>query len=202
MAESLKPLHDDNQNPPGSRRCGRRIAARDYRKRVRFMTTPLYWIDGPWPGKLAIAPRPRGGDWLAEELDSWRALGISGVVSTLTDHEATELNLTGEADECVRSGLWFSQFPIDDRDVPKSRTDALAASREWDERLRNGESVAIHCRQGVGRSALMAALLLTTEGVSPSEAWRRIEAARKTPVPDTAEQKAWVERVIAAVHLT
>ena len=26
------------------------------------MPAGLYWIDGPWPGKLAVAARPRGGE--------------------------------------------------------------------------------------------------------------------------------------------
>ena len=32
------------------------------------MGTKLYWVDGPWLGKLALAARPRGGDWLCDEL--------------------------------------------------------------------------------------------------------------------------------------
>ena len=31
------------------------------------MWTSLYWIDGPWKGKLALSGRPRGGDWLKDE---------------------------------------------------------------------------------------------------------------------------------------
>jgi len=39
------------------------------------MLTELHWVDGPWPGRLAVAARPRGGDWLAvpekEEQGRW-----------------------------------------------------------------------------------------------------------------------------------
>jgi hypothetical protein len=31
----------------------------------------IYWINTPWPGRLAIVPRPRGGDWLEEEVGAW-----------------------------------------------------------------------------------------------------------------------------------
>jgi len=58
----------------------------------------------------------------------------------------------------------------------------------------SGKSVTIHCRQSVGRSALLAATLLVEAGINPDEAFRRIEAARGCPVPDTPEQRAWVER--------
>ena len=51
------------------------------------MLTELYWIDGPWPGKLAISARARGGDWLEDEMRGWRRNGIDTVVSLLTPAE-------------------------------------------------------------------------------------------------------------------
>jgi hypothetical protein len=30
------------------------------------MKPELFWIPTPSPGRLAMAPRPRGGDWLDE----------------------------------------------------------------------------------------------------------------------------------------
>jgi len=39
------------------------------------MLTELRWVNGPWPCLLAVAARPRGGDWLAvpekEEQGRW-----------------------------------------------------------------------------------------------------------------------------------
>lgn len=43
------------------------------------MRTELHWVDGPWPGKLAIGSRPRGGDWLADEVADWHRAGIEEV---------------------------------------------------------------------------------------------------------------------------
>ena len=39
------------------------------------MSTRLYWADGPWSGKLALAARPRGGDWLEMKLPPGERLG-------------------------------------------------------------------------------------------------------------------------------
>src|SRR5437660_6757367 len=40
--------------------CGQSPARRhDEGTRV----TKFYWVNGPWNGKLALAGRPRGGDW-------------------------------------------------------------------------------------------------------------------------------------------
>ena len=57
------------------------------------MRAELYWIEGPWPGRLAIVPRPRGGEWLEDEIRSWKQAGVNVVVSLLTNDEITELGL-------------------------------------------------------------------------------------------------------------
>ena len=51
------------------------------------MGADLYPIPGPWRGRLAIVPRPRGGDWLEDQVRGWRALGIGVVVSLLVSQE-------------------------------------------------------------------------------------------------------------------
>jgi protein-tyrosine phosphatase len=50
----------------------------------------------------------------------------------------------------------------------------------------------VHCRQGIGRSSLVAACVLVISGESPQSAFEHIERARGRSVPDTAEQKEWV----------
>jgi protein-tyrosine phosphatase len=95
------------------------------------MWTELHWINGPWPAKLAVFARPRGGDWLADEMASWKRQGDTNLV--------------------------------------------------------------IHCRQGIGRSGLAACLLAKT-GLSPGAAIEMVSAARGVPVPETKEQRAWIDR--------
>ena len=48
------------------------------------MRKDLYWLNGPWQGKLAMAARPRGGDWLEDDLSSWKREGVDTVLSLLT----------------------------------------------------------------------------------------------------------------------
>lgn len=59
--------------------------------------------------------------------------------------------------------------------------------------LRQGKGVAIHCRQGVGRAGMIAASLLVEQGVPPAEAIRRVSAARGIQIPETPEQRLWIE---------
>jgi len=47
---------------------------------------------------------------------------------------------------------------------------------------------------GVGRAALVAASVLVILGMPVATAWAQIEQARGCPVPDTPEQRAWVEQ--------
>ena len=61
------------------------------------MRDKVYWITGPWRGRLAILPRPRGGDWLEDETRGWRAAGIDAVVTLLEATEESELDLGGES---------------------------------------------------------------------------------------------------------
>ncbi len=157
------------------------------------MRTELYWINGPWLGRLAISSRPRGGDWLDDEIRSWQRAGLSVIVSLLTSEESAELDLTQEAKLCQNHGLQFISFPIVDRSVPASRRNAIELIKKLDEALTAGKHVLIHCRQGIGRAALIAAGLLVSSDVDAETAFQRISSARGVVVPETAEQRKWVK---------
>ena len=153
----------------------------------------VYWIDGPWPGKLAIVARPRGGDWLQDEVASWAHTGLVVVLSLLEVEEANELDLTGEADYCQANDVEFVAFPIPDRGVPSSRDDTFRLVKSLEAKLVTGKAVGIHCRQGIGRSGMIAACLLVSSGVSSDEAFSRLSEARGLSIPETDEQRAWVD---------
>lgn len=163
------------------------------------MRTEVYWIEGPWSGRLAIMPRPRGGDWLEDEISSWRRLGIDVIVSALRREENEELDLIQEQQESERAGIEFMAFPIVDRGVPLSVKVALELVRRLEQELARGKKVAIHCRQGVGRAALLAACVLAVSGVDPASAWERLAVSRGCVVPDTTEQREWVVRFVRAM---
>jgi protein-tyrosine phosphatase len=151
----------------------------------------LYWIEGLPAGRLAVATRPRGGDWLEDDLRAARDAGIEVLVSMLTREEETELGLGEEMSVANAVGLEFVGLPVPDYSVPAFEAVAptfgsLAAA------IRRGRSVAIHCRIGIGRSSLAVASILTLLGDAPSKAWSRVEAARGVPVPDTEAQRQWV----------
>lgn len=165
------------------------------------MTPTLYWVEGPWKGRLAISARPRGNDWLEEEIKGWRASGVTVVASLLTPEEVQTLGLDEEAKLSKDSGLDLRNFSVEDRSVPMTWSDALDFMHGLEKELLAGKNVAVHCRQGLGRSALVAAGLLVMAGISPELAIKRVSAARGCPVPETAEQSHWVAQLAhEAVH--
>jgi protein-tyrosine phosphatase len=140
---------------------------------------------------LAVLPRPRGGDWLDDEVGGWKAAGVDVVVSLLEKEELEEFDITSEADACRKHGVEFISHPIADRGLPPSPRAFADLVRGLEEKLAAGKGIGVHCRQGVGRSALLAACLLIAAGVDAETAWARVAAARGRPVPDTAEQRGW-----------
>jgi protein-tyrosine phosphatase len=155
--------------------------------------TELYWIEQAGPGKLAIFPRPRGEDWLADEVRDWATAGLQVIVSLLTAEEVAELGLTQEAELCQTHGLEFISFPIIDRSVPTSRKETLRLASRLADLLKVGKHIGIHCRQGVGRASLVAACTLIQTGLNADAAFALIGAARGLAVPETPEQERWVK---------
>lgn len=161
------------------------------------MPNELYWVGGPWPGKLAIGPRPRGGDWLEGEIGGWSGVGMDTVLSLLTPEEEDTLDLKKEAALVREHGMSFVSLPIPDRQVPASPTELSATIDRVNTALSAGKNVLIHCRQGIGRTGLVAACMLVTKGWPPSTAIKHLTAIRGVVIPETAEQRDWIDHFAA-----
>jgi protein-tyrosine phosphatase len=120
--------------------------------------------------------------------------GVDVLVSMLQPDEATELGLSAEAKLCVAGGIQFRSFPIPDRETPPSSEAFAKFVEELRVEAHAGRSVAVHCRASIGRSSLLLAALLTAEGYTADDAFRRLTTARGLQVPDTPDQIRWVER--------
>ena len=166
-----------------------------------MISTRLYWIDGPWPGKLAMAARPRGGDWLDSEMAGWRRANVDTVFSLLTPAEEADLGLEAEEETAKSHGLRFLRFSIPDRQVPDSEVAFSRALEELEAELEADRNVVLHCRQGLGRTGIAAACLLITKGATPEAALRQLSMIRGVTLPETSEQRQWIDRyaVLAAI---
>src|SRR5690349_5978809 len=107
------------------------------------MWTQPYWIDGPWPGRLALAARPRSGEWIGEEVGNWKKAGIASVLSLLTPQEEKDLDRQNEQCEVKAQGIEFTSLPIPDRDVPSSEANLATILEKLDHNLSVGKNVVI-----------------------------------------------------------
>jgi protein-tyrosine phosphatase len=158
------------------------------------MQPEIYWIKSPWNGQLAVLPRPRGGEWLEDEIAGFRRAGVDVMVSALEKPEEAMLELTEESELCRAKGIEFISFPITDGTAPVSEKAVAELARLLESRLALGKNVAIHCRAGIGRCATLAACVLVLSGMNHQTAFERIGQARGCHVPDKKEQEEWVER--------
>ena len=156
------------------------------------MRVQLYSIQGLPTGQVSIMARPRGGDWLLDEIKALRSANVDVLVSLLTPDEVMELDLGEEAEYCRRQDVIYLSFPILDRSTPPFSERTFTLLEQLHRQVSAGKHVAVHCRQGLGRAALIAASVLVLAGFSPDQAFERLSIVRGYPMPETEEQRAWV----------
>lgn len=132
-------------------------------------------------------------------MSEWRRSGVDIVVSLLESKEAVDLDLRDEQPTSEASGIELRSFPIADRSVPESDANLHRLLRALDSKLSDGKNVVVHCRQGVGRAGLIAAALLVEKGLSPDRAIERVSGARGVQIPETEEQRLWIESFAATL---
>lgn len=165
------------------------------------MEPRLYRVVAPeLKGQVVITRRPRGFEFLDDDVASWRAQGVNVVVSMLERHEAAALGLDQQGAICARHGIEFVSVPVADFAVPPSieavRTivDGLVAH------LEAGRSVALHCFASRGRSPTLAAAVLVQQGLSADDAVARLAFARGLHVPETRQQRQWIDDYARALE--
>ncbi len=159
------------------------------------MRATIFTVQTEGQGALSTMSRPRGGDWLADEMSALRDAGVDVLVSMLSQQELDQLDLAGEASAAQTAGIRFVSLPTPDRGLPdtgafKALVDSLVAAMDA------GDHVVVHCRMGIGRSSMVAAAVLMARGSSAPDVWAAIASARGLEVPDTEQQRQWVELIM------
>lgn len=139
-----------------------------------------YWIGIGSSAKLAIASRPRGGDWLDDDLHALRREGVDILVSLLTPEEATELALKDEGAACARAGVEFltSPFPI-------------AMSRSPLKLFASSSVCCIRSAQRAGVSQHIAEQALEDRPFLLPHSSRLMDIQRKTPFISSRKREAY-----------
>lgn len=117
---------------------------------------------------------------LTSSVQTIREAGADAVITTLSDQEIEQLQVSGLGEEISRAGMHWFQLPIEDDESPDelfleqfSEVKSMLSSLIDDK-----ATIAIHCRGGSGRTGLMAAILLLEKGLDWSAIKTRIQAAR------------------------
>jgi protein-tyrosine phosphatase len=155
-------------------------------------SSEIFWIDGNPPPGLAIVLRPRGGDWLEDELSRMKRAAPTTLVSLLEDEEALEPGLGEERMLAAAAGLTYLPHPIPDRHTPPDSAGFRQLARKL--RIPAGERIGVHCRGSIGRASITAGCTLIRITRNPEQARAAIEAARSGTIPDTPEQREWILR--------
>jgi len=77
--------------------------------------------------------------------------------------------------------------------VPASEFEFVRQMESLERDLAAGRNVVLHCRQGIGRTGLVATCLLVASGHSASAAVEQLSAARGIAVPETLQQRQWID---------
>lgn len=148
------------------------------------------------PGKRATGTASRVA-WLRDLDTDLRDLrerfGTDVLVPLLRGYELHLLSIPDLEPRAARMGITVRSFGIDDGSVPERARDAafvdLIDALRTD--LAAGRSVTVHCRGGLGRTGLVAACLLTRQGVAPAEAISTVRRHRPGAI-ETREQERYV----------
>ena len=152
---------------------------------------------GPGEGRLGLTICPgkkdRSAHWdrdLGEDLDLIRDWGASAVVTLIEDHELRLLAVEDLGQEVKRRGMDWMHLPIRDVNVPDDRFERAWAltGPTLHRRIDRGEGILIHCRGGLGRTGLVAGLILVEGGVTPRQAIVRVRAVRPHAIETRAQE--------------
>lgn len=167
----------------------------EYLHLLQGMFTRIYWIETFENGAaLGLMARPRGNDWLEDEVKNLKLKTVQTVVSLLERAEIYELGLSEEEALCQKYGINFIHFPIEDRGLPTNQEATKHLVQTLQQRLHAGEKVVVHCRMGIGRSSIIAGAVLLKNDLTADTIFDKISQVRQLNVPDTQGQVNWLKQ--------
>lgn len=147
------------------------------------------------PGKVMDGSTAEWRRDLDMDLKAIRDWGAEILVSLIEPREFAHAGVP-DMSRRMPPGLEHLRMPIRDFSVPGPEW--MALWKEHGPRLRallaRGGRVCVHCMGGLGRSGLVAAILLVEFGVDPEEAMKRVRAVRPGAIENLDQEaflRAW-----------
>jgi len=146
------------------------------------------------PGKKgdSVHGKPWARD-LDLDLDAVEVWGANAVVTLIEPHEFEMLAVPNLGAAITSRNIEWHHFPVKDLDVPSS--EAMDHWRILAPKLHHilecGGRILVHCRGGLGRAGMIAALLLVERGQSAPAAINAVREVRPGAI-ETEEQERWL----------
>ena len=145
------------------------------------MTHPYDVLELNSGAKFIFTPCPgtKNSDLVAS-IKTLKSAGATAIISLLPDSEIDALSVPNLGQEISDQGMTWYQLPVVDDCAPEQLFfDAFNHVKDdLLNRYKAGETLAIHCRGGSGRTGLMAAILLLESGESWGNIKPQIQALR------------------------
>lgn len=132
-------------------------------------------------GKLILTPCPgTQNSSVAAALDTLKEAGATALLTLMPTEELMDHAVEKLPEYCQSRGIQWFHLPIEDDQAPGELFQvAWAANHQQIKQLLvQGETIAIHCKGGSGRTGLIAAQLLIECGVEFQDALNKVQALR------------------------
>lgn len=143
------------------------------------------------PGKKQ--PHAATGPWARDldlDLDAIAAWNAAAVVTLVEDHELVRYEVDGLGAAVEARHMAWVHLPIPDMGIP-----GAVFEDAWNKVgaglrsiLRDGASIVVHCKGGLGRAGTVAARLLVELGTEPATAIAQVRAARPGAIENVRQE--------------
>ena len=147
--------------------------------------------------RIGLTPCPgTKSESLADSLTTLRKWGASAILTLMPTEELKENGVADLSVEVEKAGMQWFHLPIMDDEGPQE-----AFFSAWEKHgkdvhqlLNNGQSIAIHCKGGSGRTGLMAGQIMLERGMLLKEVVELIQAQRPNAFT-VSEQQEYIRMV-------
>lgn len=130
------------------------------------------------------------------DIEDWTKQGVAIVLCLLNDYEIRTLGVDEKLYKkvCLSSGVELVQYPIIEMSVPEENTQIHAILHKLAQSVENGQRIVIHCRGGIGRTAIIVCALLKLLAIedNPRKAIQYVREVRDKRCVESRKQEDWV----------
>lgn len=128
---------------------------------------------------------------LLQDLTTIRNWGAVAVVTLLDELELRILGVSDLSNTADWLNLLWFHLPVDSKGIPGQNFELLwsSAGPQLRQLLSEGKKIIVHCKEGIGRSAIIAVRLLIELGTPVEQAIRMVQKVRPESLQLYSQEK-------------